>query len=134
MKKYARTVASEYFSTLNNHDNIAAEPKLLQVKYLDGSRSLKDENAQELFQRNQMTSGSIANRLNRLGLTKISSTQDLSSQTTSFNNSYRKRMLNRFRTIIENNTFESSELPQSRPWQHKTVIELFNEKKHKIHR
>ncbi len=131
MKKYARTVASEYRLTHHNNENLFTEPTLLQVKYLDGRRALKDDHARESFQKIQTLSGSISNRLNRLGLSKMSSTQDLSSPTTSFNNSYRKRILNRFRMLIENNSTEES---QPRPWQHKTISELFNERKYKFNR
>lgn len=134
MKKYARTVASDYLSTIHNNGNVSAEPKLLEVKYLDGRLSLKDDLARESLAKTQTISSSIADRINRIGLTKMSSTQDLSSHTTSFNNSYRKRMLNRFRLLVENNSPEPSQLPQSRPWQHKTITELFTEKKYKINR
>ncbi len=134
MKKYARTVATEYCSTLINKGNVSAEPKLLQVKYLDGRLPLKDDYARKSFQKPQTISGSISNQFYRIGLSKMYSTHDLSSQTTSFNCSYRKRMLNRFRTLIENNTPEPSQLPQSRPWQHKTISELYNEKKYKVNR
>jgi len=131
MKKYARTVSSEYRLTQNNTKTIPAEPKLLQVTYLDGRLPLKINYAGELPQKTQTLSDSISSRLNKLGLTKISSTQDLSTSTTSFNNSYRKRMCNHFRTFIENNSREPS---PSRPWQHKTIIELFNERKQKVNR
>jgi len=134
MKKYARTVATEYCSTLINKGNVSAEPKLLQVKYLDGRLPLKDDCARKSFQKPQTISGSISNQFYRIGLSKMYSTQDLSSEITSFNCSYRKRMLNRFRTLIENNSPEPSQLPQSRPWQHKTISELYNEKKYKINR
>ena len=132
MKKYARTVTSEYRLPHNNNQSTFAEPTLLQVKYLDGRNTLKDDHARESFRKTQTLSGSIASRLNRLGLQKMSSTQDLSS--TSLNVSYRKRMLNRFRTIIENNSTEPSQIPQSTPWQHKTISELFNERKYKVNR
>ena len=131
MKKYARTVSSEYRLAHTNNENIPAEPKLLQVTYLDGRLPLKGNYAGELPQKTQTLSGSIASRLNKLGSSKVSSTQDLSVSTTSFNNSYRQRVCNRFRSIIENN---SSEPSSSRPWQHKTVIELFNERKQKVNR
>jgi hypothetical protein len=134
IKKYARTITSEYHLTHYNNENTFTEPTLLQVKYLDGRLPLTDDQARESFRKNQTLSGSISNRLNRFGLTKISSTQDLSSETTSFNISYRKRMLNRFRTFIENNSTNSSSISQSRPWQHKTITELFNERKLKVHR
>jgi hypothetical protein len=134
MKKYARTVVSEYRSSFNNNKYLSTEPKLLEVKYLDGRLPLRDDEAREAFQRSQTLSGSISNRLHRPNLSKMSSVQDLSTQTTSFHNSYRKRILNRFRTLIENNSIESSQLPQSRPWQHKSISELYNEKKHEVNR
>jgi hypothetical protein len=132
MKKYARTITSDYHLTHNN-SNIFNEPTLVQVKYFDGRLPLKNDHTRESFQKSHTLSDSISSRLNRLGLTKMASTQDLSFQTTSFNTSYRKRMLNRFRTFIENNLSESpSPSPQSRPWQHKTISELYNERKTKI--
>jgi hypothetical protein len=130
MKKYARTVATEYRSSLSNNGNVSTEPKLIQVKYLDGRCPLRDDHARQSFQKPQTLSGSISNQLSRFGLSKMYSTHDLSLQTTSFNCSYRKRMLNRFRTIIEDNSPEPSQLPPSRPWQHKTISELYNEKKY----
>jgi hypothetical protein len=135
MKKYARTVTSEYRLNQNNlNGNTSAEPTLLQVKYLDGRRPLKDDYAQDSYRKSQTLTGSIATRLNRIGISKMSSTQDLSSGT-SFNISYRKRMVNRFRSFIENNSSESTQpppVPKSRPWQHKTISELFHDKKYKV--
>ncbi len=132
MRKYARTITPDYRLSHNN-SNIFNEPTLIQVKYFDGRLPLKNDHARESFQKSHTFSDSIASRLNRLGLTKMASTQDLSFPTTSFNISYRKRMLNRFRTFIENNLTESpSPSPQSRPWQHKTISELYNERKAKI--
>lgn len=139
MKKYARTVSSEYHLSKNN-DNINNEPTLLQVKYFDGRLPLRNDHARESFRKSQTLSDSISARLNRVGLNKGSSTQDLTYSGTSFNTSYRKRMLNRFRTFIENNSFDdtsstsSSTSSQTRPWQHKTMTELYNERKTKLHR
>jgi hypothetical protein len=130
MKKCARTIASDYRLSLNN-SNISNEPTLLQIKYFDGRLPLKDDDARVSFRKSHAFSDSIATRLNRLGLIQTNSTQDLSFQTTSFTTSCRKRILNRFRTFIENNLSESPS-PQSRPWQHKTISELFHERKMKI--
>ncbi|UJR35817.1 hypothetical protein I4U23_028564 [Adineta vaga] len=127
MKKCARTVTSEY-RLANNNDTMLAEPKLLQVKYLDGRHPLKYDHDNDFPRKSQTLSSSISSRLNKLGLSKMSSTQDLSTGSTSLSNSYRKRVLNRFRNLIENN---SNEPPPSRPWQHKTIIELFNDRKQK---
>ena len=140
MKNYARTVSSEYrFS--HHQANPFNEPTLLQVKYLDGRQSLRNDQARESFRKSKAFSDSISSHLNRLGLNKVSSTQDLASPTTSFHMSYRKRMLNRFRTFIENNSHDesscsssSSSSSQARPWQHKTITELYNERKTKVHR
>jgi hypothetical protein len=130
VKKYARTVTSEYRSShVHDNEKIFTEPTLLQVKYLDGRRPLKDDHARASFRKTQTLSDSISARLNRFGLSKMSSTQDLSSQTMPFNVSYRKRMFSRFRTLIDNN---SSQLSQSIPWQHKTISELYNERKNKV--
>ena len=132
MKKCARTIASDYRLS-HNTCNTSTEPKLLQIKYLDGRLPLKIDHEKVSFQKSHTFSDSIASRLNRLGLIKTNSTQDLTFQTTSFTNSCRKRILNRFRTFLENNLNESPEpLPQSRPWQHKTISELYHERKIKI--
>jgi hypothetical protein len=134
MKKYARTIASEYRFSHNNEEHTFNEPTLLQVKYLDGRLPLRNDLKIESFRKSQILSDSISDRLNRVGRAKMASTQDLTFPTTSFNMSYRKRILNRFRTFIENNSFEPSPLPtQSRPWQHKTISELYNERKTKSH-
>jgi hypothetical protein len=134
MKKCTRIVTSEYrLSHKNNNEDMSAEPTLLQVKYLDGRLPLKDGYNRESLRKPQTLSGSVSTRLNRLGLQKMLSTQDLSTTptTTSLNGSYRKRMFNRFRTLMDNN---SQEQQQSRPWQHKTIKELFIERKYKINR
>ncbi|CAF0892683.1 unnamed protein product [Rotaria sordida] len=140
MKKYARTVKSDYRLTHNkSNGNLSSEPTLLQVKYLDGRVPLNDNQARESVRKNSKLSDSIANRLNRLSLHNMSSTQDLSSTSTTFYASYRKRVLNRFRSFVENNFNEppsspSSSVPQSRPWQHKTISELLSEKKYTVNR
>ena len=134
MKKYARTATTEYRLVHDNaNGNISAEPTLLEVKYLDGRLPLRDDHARESFRKSQTLSRSIVNRLNRLGISKMSSTQDLSSGTT-FNTSYRKRVCDRFRNFIELNTSEPPPppIPQCRPWQHKTIKELLQERKHKV--
>ena len=127
MKKCARTVACEYRLTAN-HDKTFAEPKLLQVTYLDGRRPLRTDPMAELPKKSQTLSSSVASRLNKLGLSKMSSTQDISGSA-SLNGSYRKRVFNRFRNLIETHPNDPSS--QSRPWQHKTIIELFNDRKQK---
>jgi hypothetical protein len=134
VKKYARTETTEYRLVHDNaNGNISAEPTLLEVKYLDGRLPLKDDHARESFRKSQTLTRSIVNRLNRLGISKMASTQDLSSGTT-FNTSYRKRVFNRFRNFIELNTPEPPPpIPQFRPWQHKTISELLQERKHKVH-
>ena len=140
MKRYARTVSSEYRLAHQNEINRSAEPTLLQVNYLDGRRTLKDDNAREQLQRTHTLSSSISSRLNRLGLPKVSSAQDLSlpPTTASLNGSCRKRMLSRFRSLIESASTEQQPagppppLPLSRPWQHKTIGELFSERKYKV--
>lgn len=101
MKKYARTMSSEY--RLSNEDRMRSidEPTLIQVKYLDG----------------------------RISLPKTQSIHDV-SQT----GSYRKRFANRFRTIIEQNFLEPSNFDPSKPWQQKTLAELFYERKQKLQR
>ncbi|CAF0868819.1 unnamed protein product [Rotaria sp. Silwood1] len=139
MKKYARTVKSDYLLSHNksNTVNLSSEPKLLQVKYLDGRLPLNDEQARESLRKNSTLTDSIASRLNRFGLQNTSSTQDLSSSPTpSFYASYRKRMFNRFRSYVENNFIQPppSSVPQSRPWQHKTISELLSEKKYVVNR
>ena len=137
MKRYVRTVSSEYRLACQNETNRSAEPTLLQVNYLDGRQALKDDNAREQLQKAQTLSSSIASRLNRLGLPKVSSAQDLSSSptTSSLNGSCRKRMLSRFRLLIESTSIEQQQAgppPLSRPWQHKTIGELFSERKYKV--
>jgi len=133
MKKYAQTLKNEY--SPSNPNNSFNEPTLLQVTYLDGRLPLRDDQARESFRQNQMLSDSIASRLNRVHSNKMCSNQDLSQ--TTFHMSYRKRMLNRFRAFVENNSSTSSTLPSfssssdTRPWQHKTIAELFNERKAK---
>lgn len=130
MRKYAQTLKNEY--SVSNHNSSFNEPTLLQVKYLDGRLLLRDDQARESFRQNQTISGSFANQLNRLQPTKMCSTQDLSQ--TTFHMSYRKRMLNRFRAFVENNSVDFPtplSSSQTRPWQHKTVAELFNERKAK---
>ncbi|CAF1671657.1 unnamed protein product [Adineta ricciae] len=127
MKKCARTVASEYRLT-TNHDKTFTEPKLLQVTYLDGRLPLRTDPMSELTPKSQTLSSSVASRLNKLGLSKMSSTQDISGSA-SLNGSYRKRVFNRFRNLIETHPNDPSS--QSRPWQHKTIIELFNDRKQK---
>ncbi|CAF1526812.1 unnamed protein product [Adineta steineri] len=127
MKKCARTVTSDHYATNNLNENTPAEPKLLQVKYLDGRLPLKNIQTGELPRKTQTFSASISSRLNKIGLSKLSLTQDFSS-TTSLNSSYRNRVFNRFRSLVDNNSSESS---QSKPWQHKTITELFQDRKHK---
>ncbi|CAF2146485.1 unnamed protein product [Rotaria magnacalcarata] len=138
MKKYARAVKTEYRFAHKNSNNPSAEPTLLEVKYLDGRNTLKDVDARESFKKPQKLSSSIASRINRLGLHNRASTQDLASTTSSFYASYRTRMLNRFRSFIENNLAEpplpTSSLPQSRSWQHKSITELFHENKYTVNR
>ncbi|CAM4890039.1 unnamed protein product [Rotaria socialis] len=138
MKKYARAVKTEYRFAHKNSDNPSAEPTLLEVKYLDGRNTLQDADARESFRKSQKLSSSIASRINRLGLHNRASTQDLASTTSSFYASYRTRMLNRFRSFVENNIAEpplpTSSLPKSRSWQHKSIAELFHEKKYTVNR
>jgi hypothetical protein len=137
MKKYARTVSTEYHLTHSNNAKHINEPTLLEVKYLDGRSPLKDDIARESFRKTQTLSGSISSRFNRIGLSsKLSSTQDLSSVTSkALNGSCRKRILDRFRTLLDTTSAEHQSPPyQSRPWQHKTITELFHERKYKVHR
>lgn len=133
MKKYARTVSSEYRLPQGNETKLSNEPTLLEVKYLDGRLPLKDDTARESFRNNHL-SGSVSSRLNRISLHKMSSTQDLSETTKSLNGSCRKRILSRFRTLLENNIGEEQGSSQPRPWQHKTISELFHERKYKVNR
>lgn len=137
MKRYARSVSSEYRLAHQNEIHRSAEPTLLQVNYLDGRRTLKDDNAREQLQRTHTLSSSISSRLNRLGLPKVSSAQDLSlpSTTASMSGSFRKRMFSRFRSLVESTSAEQQQAgppPLSRPWQQKTIGELFSERKYKV--
>ena len=134
MKKYARTVSSEYRLSQTGQQYSIDEPTLLEVKYLDGRLSLRDDHARDSLRKTQTLSDSIATKLNRLGLSKMSSTQDLSATSKTLNGSYRKRILNRFRSLMDENTTDYYDIPESKPWQHKTVSELFQERKYKVNR
>ncbi|CAF0915785.1 unnamed protein product [Adineta steineri] len=94
MKKCTRIVTFEYDLKNNLNENIPAEPKLLQVKYLDGRLPLKNVQTGELPRKIQIFSASVSSRPNKIGLSKLSLTQDFSS-TTSLNSSYRNRVFNR---------------------------------------
>jgi len=110
IKKRTRVVNSEYY--LSSDEIRTNEPTLLQVKYLDGRRTLTNLNALESIEKSQLSTASISSRMS---LSKISTAKDLS---------YGKRVLNRFQNFFRPNSNE-----QSKPWQKKTVLELFNEKK-----
>jgi hypothetical protein len=110
IKKRTRVVNSKYY--LSNDEIRTNEPTLLQVKYLDGRRTLTNLNALESFEKSQLLTTSISSRMS---LSKISTKKDLS---------YGKRILNCFQRFFRSNSNE-----QSKPWQQKTILELFNEKK-----
>jgi len=112
IKKHTRSVKSEYH--LCNNEIKINDPLLFQMKYLDGRPTLTDFNALESLQKSQLLTNSISSRLST---SKISLIQDLS---------YRKRILNRVQTF-----FKSTSNDQSKPWQQKTIFELFNERKNK---
>jgi len=110
VKKRTQIVNSDYY--LSSDEIQTNEPTLLQVKYLDGRRTLINFNALESFEKSRLLSTSISSRMS---LSKISTTKDLS---------YGKRILNCFQRFFRSNSNE-----QSKPWQQKTILELFNEKK-----
>lgn len=144
MKKCARSIKTEYrLGHIKATDSSPSEPTLLEVKYLDGRLPLKDEATRESFRKAPRLSSSIASRLNRLGLSNKGSTQNLHSAAASFYSSYRKRVVNGLRTFVENNLAEppvptspssSASVPLSRSWQHKSIIELFQERKYRVNR
>jgi hypothetical protein len=107
IKKHTRTIKSGYY--LHDDKMKINEPTLLQVKYVDGRQTLTDLNALESMQKFQ------------LNLLKNSYKQDLS---------YRKRILNRVQSFLKSTN--SNE--QSIPWQQKTVLELYYERKNKVNR
>ena len=133
MKKYARTVTSEYRLAHHQNEKRAAEPTLLEVKYLDGRLSFKDDSARESFRQPRSLNESFSSRLNRLGGSKVSSIQDLSATKKPLEEPYRKRMFNRFRNLLDQEPAQAQSF-QPRPWQHKTIIELFYERKYRVNR
>ncbi|CAF1351010.1 unnamed protein product [Rotaria sordida] len=119
LKNRSRTVRSE--CRLPDNGIKPTESSLFRVKYLDGRHTLADRHTRESLEKSQFLSGSISSRTS---LSKIFSPDDIPT-----NSSLRKRIVHRFQNFFKFNSTE-----KSRPWQHKTIFELFNERKTKTDR
>ncbi|CAF3648972.1 unnamed protein product [Rotaria socialis] len=113
-KKRSQTIKSEYY--LPDEVMKSSEPSLLQVKYLDGRATLVNNHIRELSEKSENLSNSISSRTS---VSKMFHTEDISLY-----ESLRKRISNRFQNILKSS---STEKPKT--WQHKTIFELFSERK-----
>ncbi|CAF2146418.1 unnamed protein product [Rotaria magnacalcarata] len=113
-KNRAQTIKSEYY--LPDEAIKSTEPSLLQVKYLDGRATLVNNHIRELLEKPENLSSSISSRMS---VSKMFHTEDISLY-----ESLRKRISNRFQNILK-----SSSTGKPKTWQHKTVFELFSERK-----
>ncbi|CAF2520196.1 unnamed protein product [Rotaria sp. Silwood2] len=116
LRNSSRIVRSEYYLPENSIK--PTDHSLLQGKYLDERRTLTEHNARESLEQCQFLSASISSRAS---LSKTFPPDDMST-----NSSLRKRIFNRFQHFLKPNSTE-----KSRPWQHKTIFELFNDRKSK---
>lgn len=106
----------KYECYLSDDDIKTNEPCLLRLKYLDGRATLINNNIRESPERSTCSSKSASLRSN---LSKLFHPNDISPSS-----SYRKRLLNHFQNIFKPHSTE-----KIRPWHHKTIFEVFNERK-----
>ncbi|CAF0885887.1 unnamed protein product [Rotaria sp. Silwood1] len=119
LKKRSRAIKSEYY--LPEDDIKPNDTSIFQMKYFDGRHTVADHNTRASIEESQFFSSSISSRTS---LSKIFQPDDITA-----NSSLRKRILHRFQNFLKPNSTE-----KSRPWQHKTIFELFTDRKSKTDR